>query len=145
MVVSAATASFAAASSGRNSSLPFLASDEVVNPSTARVRYGNTSSSTMSSRNTASGSKASFDRMMQSSNDGSLLMILHLIDLNAVCYAFLLRRSVKRLTGREKTPTFPRFFSLLLSRKASFWIMQKNPVRLARADNPTSAVWALKP
>lgn len=117
MVVSALITSFAATSSGRNSRLPFLPSEGVVRPSTARLRYGNTSSSTMSSRNTASGSKASFDRMMQSSNEGSLLIVLHPTDLNGLCYAFPLRRSVSRLTGRENTPAFSWFFSLLQTKK----------------------------
>jgi len=77
MVVSGLIGSFAAASSGRNSSWPFLPSRAVVSPSTSRLRYGRTSSSTMSSRNTASGSKASFDRITQSSNASlSLLMAL---------------------------------------------------------------------
>ena len=71
-MVSGDTSSFAATSSGRSSSLPFFPSAEVVRPSTARLRYGSTSSSTISSRNTASGSKASFDRIVQSSKFESL-------------------------------------------------------------------------
>lgn len=47
-----------------------------VSPSTARLRRGRTSSSTMSSRKTASGSNASFSRMTQSSKVWFLLMAL---------------------------------------------------------------------
>jgi len=75
-VVSGQTCSFAAASSGRSSSLPLRRSAPSVRPSTARLRYGRTSSSTISSRKTASGSNASFDRMTQSSNGLSLLMAI---------------------------------------------------------------------
>ena len=80
MVVDALTSSFAA-SSGRNSKDFFLRSPAVFNPSTARLKNGSTSSSTISSRKTASGSNASFVRMTQSLNDWSLLMALPQLDL----------------------------------------------------------------
>lgn len=67
-----------AASSARSSSLPRERSPELVRPSTARLKHGKTSSSTMSSRNTASGSKASLSSTMQSVKACSLLMgLLH--------------------------------------------------------------------
>ena len=82
IVVSGAISSLAAISSGRSSSLPFFCSAPSVRPSTARLRYGRTSSSTMSSRNTASGSNVSRSRMTQSSNALSLLIS------NSVCDSY---------------------------------------------------------
>ena len=63
-------------SSGRNCISFRPLSAESVKPSTARLKYGSTSSSTMSSRKTASGSNASFPKMTQSVNVWSLLMAL---------------------------------------------------------------------
>ena len=74
MVVEATVASFA--SSGRSCISFRPLSAESVKPSTARLKYGSTSSSTMSSRKTASGSNASFPKMTQSVNVWSLLMAL---------------------------------------------------------------------
>jgi hypothetical protein len=74
MVVEATMASFASSGCNCISFRPLSAAS--VKPSTAKLKYGSTSSSTMSSRKTASGSNASFAKMTQSLNFWSLLMAL---------------------------------------------------------------------